>query len=57
MTTDEAIAYFGSRKKMADSLEIWPHGTYRWGEYPPKLRQFEIERISQGELKIEKRRK
>jgi transcriptional repressor of cell division inhibition gene dicB len=53
MTTDEAIAYFGSRKKMADFLEIWPHGTYRWGEYPPKLRQFEIERISDGELKVE----
>tara|TARA_R110000822_G_scaffold51947_3_gene134844 strand:+ start:1238 stop:1402 length:165 start_codon:yes stop_codon:yes gene_type:complete len=53
MTTDEAIAYFGSRKKMADALEIWPHGTYRWGESPPKLRQFEIERISGGELKVE----
>ena len=53
MTTYEAIAFFGSRKKMAEVLNIWPHGTYRWGDYPPRLRQFEIERISKGELKVE----
>ena len=50
MKTQEAIKWFGSRKKMADALKIWPHGTYRWGEEPPKLRQFEIERITEGEL-------
>lgn len=53
MTTDEAIAFFGSRKKMSERLNIWPHGTYRWGDHPPRLRQFEIERISKGELKVE----
>ena len=53
MTTEEAIAYFGNRKKMGEALGIWPHVTYRWGEYPPKLRQFEIERISDGKLKAE----
>ena len=50
MTTDEAIEYFGDRKRMAEALKIGLHGTYRWGESPPKLRQFEIERISDGEL-------
>jgi hypothetical protein len=53
MTTDEAIAYFGSRKKLAFFLDIWPHATYRWGEYPPRLRQFEIERFSDGELRAD----
>ena len=53
MTTEQAIEFFGDRKKMAQALGIWPHGTYRWGEYPPRLRQFEIERISQGELVID----
>ena len=53
MTTDKAIAHFGSRKKMADFFDIWPHATYRWGEFPPKLRQFEIERLTGGELKAE----
>tara|TARA_R110000824_G_scaffold33516_2_gene107313 strand:- start:592 stop:801 length:210 start_codon:yes stop_codon:yes gene_type:complete len=53
MKTQEAIEWFGSRKIMAEWLGIWPHGTYRWGEYPPKLRQFEIERLTSGDLKIE----
>jgi hypothetical protein len=53
MTTEEAIAHFGDRKKMAEALGIWPHGTYRWGDHPPKLRQFEIERLSDGELRAD----
>ena len=35
---------------MAEALGIGLHGTYRWGDHPPKLRQFEIERLSDGEL-------
>ena len=53
MTTDEAIAYFGDRKQMAAALGIGLHGTYRWGESPPKLRQFQMERLSNGALKVE----
>tara|TARA_R110000787_G_scaffold73814_2_gene164394 strand:- start:332 stop:496 length:165 start_codon:yes stop_codon:yes gene_type:complete len=53
MTTKEAIEWFGGRKKMADFLGIWPHATYRWGEHPPKLRQFQIERASSNELTVE----
>ena len=50
MTTDEAIAYFGDRKEMAEALGIGLHGTYRWGENPPMSRQFEIERLTKGGL-------
>ena len=53
MTTDEAILYFGDRKKMAEALGIWPHGTYRWGEFPPMLRQFQMERLTDGKLVAE----
>ena len=53
MTTKEAIEYFGSIKKLADALGIWPHPIYRWKENPPKLRQFEIERLTDGELKAD----
>lgn len=53
MKTDEAIEYFGDRRRMAQALDITLHCTYRWGESPPKLRQFEMERISDGELKVE----
>lgn len=53
MKTDEAIKFFGDRKKMAEVLGIWPHGTYRWGDSPPMLRQYQIERISEGKLKAD----
>ena len=53
MTTKEAVEHFGSVKKLALALEIWPHAIYRWGDNPPKLRQFEIERLTDGELKVD----
>lgn len=53
MTTKQAIKYFGSVKALSEALSIWPHGIYRWGDSPPKLRQFEIERITDGELKAD----
>jgi transcriptional repressor of cell division inhibition gene dicB len=45
MKTADAISYFGSRKKMADALGIWPQGIYRWGEEVPPLRAFQIREI------------
>jgi hypothetical protein len=53
VTTIQAIQWFGGRKKMSDALCIWPHATYRWGEFPPKLRQYEMESLSDGELKVD----
>ena len=53
MKTEEAADYFGSRKKLADALGIWPHGTYKWGEFPPKMRQYQIQVLSKGELMAE----
>ncbi len=53
MTTQEAIDYYGNVKKLADSLEIWPHVIYRWGSHPPKARQYELEVKTGGRLKVE----
>lgn len=53
MKTIEAIKHFGSVKDLASALKIWPHAIYRWGENPPKLRQYEIERLTDGELKVD----
>ncbi len=53
MKTEEAADYFGSRKKLADALGIWPHGTYRWGLFPPKMRQYQIQVLSNGKLMAE----
>jgi hypothetical protein len=51
MTTEQAIKYFGSRKEMALALGIGLHGTYKWGDNPPPLRQFQMQKISNGKLK------
>lgn len=55
MTTKEAIEHFGGIKALAQALDIWPTAVSRWGEQPPRLRQFEIERITNGELKVEEK--
>jgi transcriptional repressor of cell division inhibition gene dicB len=54
MTTKEAIEHYGSIKKLADALGMWPHVIYRWGEYPPKARQYELEVKTNRKLKAEK---
>lgn len=54
MTTKEAIKFYGNIKKLADTLDMWPHVIYRWGEHPPKARQYELEVKTGGKLKAEK---
>tara|TARA_S200002703_G_scaffold144568_1_gene138321 strand:- start:213 stop:377 length:165 start_codon:yes stop_codon:yes gene_type:complete len=53
MTTKQSLKHFGGIKKLAEALGIWPHSIYRWGDNPPKLRQFEIERLTDGALKAD----
>lgn len=53
MKKDTAIAYFGSVKKLADFLGIWPHVIYRWEDDIPKARAYELEVRTNGELKAE----
>ena len=53
MNVDEAISYFGDRKKMAENLGVSLYVTYRWDKKLPMLRQFQIERMSDGKLKAD----
>lgn len=53
MTTDEAIKFFGTKKALAQALDIWPHVISRWGKYPPMARQYELEVKTQRELRAE----
>ncbi len=53
MTTKDAIAYYGGIKELAAALGIWPHPIYRWKDSPPELRQYQLERLSNGELKAD----
>ena len=54
MTTMEAIQHFGGKKALARALDVWPHAIGRWGERPPMARQFELEVITNGELKADR---
>ena len=51
MTTKEAIKHYKGVKKLAMALDIWPTAISKWGKEPPMLRQFELERLTEGKLK------
>lgn len=53
MKTDLAVAYFGTRAAIARALGIKGPSVSEWGDYPPMLRQLQIERLTGGALKAE----
>lgn len=53
MKTSEAIKFFGSGAELAKKLGIAPQAVYQWGNEVPRLRAFEIERLTHGKLKAE----
>jgi hypothetical protein len=54
MTTKQAIEHYGGIKNLADALGMWPHVIYRWGDHPPKARQYELQVKTNGKLKAQK---
>ena len=54
MLTVEALAYFNdSTTELARAIGVEVPSVYDWGEYPPPLRQLQLERITDGQLKAE----
>jgi DNA-binding transcriptional regulator YdaS (Cro superfamily) len=53
MKTQEAIAHWGSQKALAEALGLRQPSVAAWGEYPPELRQLQIESVTGGALKAE----
>lgn len=54
MRTSDALAFFGgSKPALADALGIKVPSIYEWGEFPPPLRQIQIEHLTGGTLKAE----
>jgi hypothetical protein len=53
MTTKEAIEHFGSLKKLADFLDVWPQIIYKWGDHPPMARQYELQVKTEGVLRAD----
>lgn len=53
MTTKQAVDFFGGVRPLALALECWTTTIYQWGKYPPRTRQKEISRLSNGKLVVE----
>lgn len=55
MTKNQAIEHFGTQVALAKALGIEQPSVAGWGEYPPALRQLQIEKVTGGKLRAEKR--
>lgn len=54
MKTTEVIEHFGgTQHAAAQALGLRQPSIANWGEFPPALRQIQIERMTNGELKAE----
>lgn len=53
MKKQNAIKHFGGVSKLAAALGILHSAVSQWGENVPVRRAFEIERITNGELKAD----
>jgi len=53
MTKEDVLNYFGGTVKTANAIEVRHTTVSMWGEFPPHLRQCEIELLTAGALKRE----
>ena len=54
MKTQEAVKHFNNKKiELARALGIKPSAVSMWGDKVPLLRQYQLERITKGELKAD----
>lgn len=54
MTKDDAIrALGGTQAALAEKLGIYQGSVSLWGEFPPALRQLQIEALTAGALRAE----
>jgi hypothetical protein len=54
MTKDEAIRHYGTQQALADALGIKQSSVAEWGEYPPELRQIQLEMLTGKKLRAER---
>jgi hypothetical protein len=52
MKTQDAVNYYSSIKKLADSLGIWPQAVYKWGDNVPESVAYKLQVITNGKLKV-----
>lgn len=57
MTLAQAIQHFGQKADIARALGITAQAVSDWGAEIPMLRQYELERLSGGKLKVDTKRR
>jgi len=53
MLKKDVLKHFGTQEKIASALGLKQASVSRWGENIPRLRAFEIERLTKGKLKAD----
>ncbi|NJI85524.1 Cro/CI family transcriptional regulator [Shewanella sp. Iso12] len=53
MKTSMAIAHFETATALAKALGITKSSVSQWGEHVPPLRAYQLERITNGQLKTD----
>jgi hypothetical protein len=53
MTKDQAVRHFGTQVLLAQALGMSQGSVSLWGEFPPALRQLQLEAVTGGALKAE----
>lgn len=53
MTKKQAIDHYKTQVLLAKALGIRQPTISQWGEFPPPLRQLQLERLTGGKLKAE----
>jgi DNA-binding transcriptional regulator YdaS (Cro superfamily) len=54
VNTDQAVAHFGSKKKLAAALGISPGAVTLWKNVIPRLRQYQIQTVTDGALRVDR---
>jgi DNA-binding transcriptional regulator YdaS (Cro superfamily) len=52
MKKADVLQYFGTESKVAKALGIKQPSVNEWGENIPQLRAYQLERITNGKLKV-----
>ena len=53
MKTDDAVAYFGTKTRLAHALGISLPAISQWGQVVPKGRAYEIQALTKGALAVD----
>lgn len=52
MLTKDAVIYFKGKSRVAAALGISAAAVSQWGEHVPQLRQYQLQSLSGGVLKV-----